>query len=87
MAIQSEQSLPTVKPELLEVAEAARILGVSSSTVYELAKNRRIAHRRVGVGRGRIFFTEQDILDYLESCKVERDSLPGAAKFTHRRPS
>ncbi len=86
MGQENNQTLHTISPEeLLEAEEAARLLRVSRSTVYDLAKSRKISHLRIGMGRGRLFFTRQAILDYLETCKVERDSLPPTARFTHRR--
>jgi excisionase family DNA binding protein len=66
-----------------QVQEVAKLLGVAPSTVYDLARQRKIAHRRIGTGRGRIVFTEADIEDFLNSCKVEALSLPAALKFTH----
>ena len=69
----------------MTVKECAEILCVSPSTVYSLAKERKISHRRVGVGRGRLIFTEQDVRDYLEACKVKAGSLAPDVTFTHRR--
>jgi excisionase family DNA binding protein len=69
----------------LTVLECAKALRVSPSTVYSLAKERRIAHRRVGVGRGRLLFTEQDIQEYLASCEVRAGSQRTAVTFTHSR--
>lgn len=74
-------------PDLLEVTDVARRLGVSVSTVYDMAKQRKIQHRRIGVGRGRVLFTEEDVQEYLEASKVERGALPHSANFTHRRHS
>ena len=66
-----------------QVQEVAKLLGVAASTVYDLARQRKIAHRRIGTGRGRLVFTEEDIEEYLNSCKVEALSLPASFKFTH----
>jgi excisionase family DNA binding protein len=66
-----------------QVREVAELLGVAPSTVYDLARQRKIAHRRIGTGRGRIVFTEEDIEEFLNSCKVASLSLPAAFKFTH----
>ena len=71
---------------MLSVREAAEHLGIAVSTVYDLVRQRKIAHHRVGTGRGRILFTEQDLSAYLGSCKVEAESLSPAFRFTHRRP-
>lgn len=66
-----------------QVQEVARILGVAPGTVYDLARQRKIPQRRIGTGRGRIVFTEQDVEEFLNSCKVEAFSLPASFKFTH----
>jgi excisionase family DNA binding protein len=68
-----------------QVQEVAKLLGVAASTVYDLTRQRKIPHRRIGTGRGRIVFTEQDVEDFLVSCKVEALSLPTSFKFTHGR--
>jgi excisionase family DNA binding protein len=66
-----------------QVPEVAELLGVAPSTVYDLARERKIPHRRIGTGRGRIVFTEQDVEEFLRLCKVEAHSLPASFKFTH----
>ena len=65
------------------VRDVAQLLGIAPSTVYDLARQRKIAHRRIGTGRGRIVFTEQDIQDFLNFCKAEPLSMPAAFGFTH----
>ncbi|HYV39193.1 MAG TPA: helix-turn-helix domain-containing protein, partial [Gemmataceae bacterium] len=70
---------------LLNVKAVAFRLGVSISTVYDLASQRKIPHRRVGAGRGRLLFAEEDIEQYLAACKVEAGSLPRPFAFTHQR--
>jgi excisionase family DNA binding protein len=67
----------------LQVREVAELLGVAPSTVYDMARLRKISHRRIGTGRGRIVFTEQDVREFLDGCKVEAGSLPASFKFTH----
>jgi len=66
-----------------QVQEVAELLGVAPSTVYDLARQRKISHRRIGTGRGRIVFTELDVQEFLDSCKVEALSLSASFKFTH----
>jgi excisionase family DNA binding protein len=66
-----------------QVQEVATLLGVAPSTVYDMVRLRKIPHRRVGTGRGRIVFTERDVEEFLDSCKVEALSLPASFKFTH----
>jgi excisionase family DNA binding protein len=67
------------------VREVATLLGVAASTVYDMVRQRKIPHRRIGTGRGRIVFTQQDVQEFLDSCKVEVHSLPASFKFTHGR--
>lgn len=45
----------------MTVAEAARALEVSASTVYQLCRAGRLGHVRVGLGRGAIRISEGDI--------------------------
>ncbi len=55
---------------LLTVPEAAERLNVSRGTIYHLCESGDLPHRRVGVGRGRIRFTEEDLQEYLDRKKV-----------------
>ena len=71
--------------EYLTVADVAQQLGISSSTVYDLARQRKISHCRVGVGRGRLLFTAQDVGDYVKARRIEADSLSPTMRFTHSR--
>ena len=66
-----------------QVQEVAKLLGVAPSTVYDLARERKIPHSRIGTGRGGIVFTEEDIEESLVSRKVEALSMPATFKFTH----
>jgi hypothetical protein len=50
-----------------------------------MVKQRKINHHRVGTGRGRILFSEEDLSAYRASCKVEAESLSPETRFTHRR--
>ena len=52
---------------LLSVREAAEHLGIAVSTVYDLVRQRKIGHHRVGTGRGRILLSEQALSPYLGS--------------------
>jgi excisionase family DNA binding protein len=56
---------------LLKVTQAAVRLGVSVSTLYQLAAARKIPHFRVGTGRGGIRFSEEQITCYLNRCRVD----------------
>jgi len=55
-------------PQLLTVREAAKLLNISKSFVYELAASRRITCYKIG--RGAIRFCLEDLLDYLEQCRI-----------------
>jgi excisionase family DNA binding protein len=71
---------------LLSVSEVADRLGIAVSTVYDLVRQHQIGHHRLGTGRGRILFSEQDLSAYLAACKVEAESRRPGFRFTHRRP-
>lgn len=73
------------RTNFLTVAEAADRLGISASTVYDMARQRRISHCRIGAGKGRLLFTEQDIQEFIESRRVEADSISPRMGFTHSR--
>lgn len=61
---------------LLTVIQAANRLGISASTLYQLVAARKIAHLRIGNGRGGIRFTDELLAGYLESCRVEPARAP-----------
>lgn len=56
-------------PRHCSEAEAAAALGVSIDTLQRVRRAGKIRFRRLGTGRGRIRYTEADLLDYLERCK------------------
>lgn len=62
----------------IDAAEAARRLGISMTSLYALCKARRLAHHRVGSGKGRgiYVFQPSDVVSYLASCRVE--AVPGS---------
>ncbi len=53
---------------MLTVREAADRLRISVSLVYQLVESRRLAHYRVGTGRGCIRIAEESIDEYLAQC-------------------
>jgi excisionase family DNA binding protein len=55
----------------MTVAEAARILEVTTGVVYDLCAKRLIGHHRVGAGRGQIRLTQADIDEYIARRRVE----------------
>lgn len=54
-----------IPPRQFTVAEAADYLSLSTDTVYDLAANCQLKSRRKGPRKGRIFFLQQDLDDYL----------------------
>ena len=56
---------------LLTIADAALILRISEDTVRRYAKAEKIPCRRVG---RRTLFTEADLLEYVDSCRVEPEA-------------
>ncbi|MBI1314016.1 helix-turn-helix domain-containing protein [bacterium] len=54
---------------LLTVKDVADRLNVSQSCIYQLVETGKIPHHRIGVGRGAIRFTEDDISEYLQNAR------------------
>ncbi len=61
---------PTLRT-LLTTEEVARRLSVSRSLVYELVVKGKLPHHRVGVGRGTIRISEDDVAEFLRCCRIE----------------
>lgn len=51
----------------MSVAEAAKRIGISASKLYQLVAARRVSHARVD---GKIILSDQDIAEFLASCRV-----------------
>jgi excisionase family DNA binding protein len=71
------------EPDWLTVAQAAEKLGMNVATLYRLVRARKIRHRRIGNGGGRIVFTEADLTGYLDACLVEIGPEPEAEPVTY----
>lgn len=59
------------------VPEAAKIVGISPSLLYQLCQEQLIPHYRVG-GRGRrgkILLSHADIEAFMQTCRVEEHPL------------
>ena len=54
--------------KLMTVAEAAERLSVSISCVYQLVERGKLPHHRIGIGRGAIRFSENDLTGFLNGC-------------------
>jgi len=66
----------------MTVTEAARILEVRPGFVYKLCSQGRLAHYRIGGGKGGrtlIRLEEQDVLAFKASCRVEAAQAPPRA--------
>lgn len=66
---------------LLTVKDVAERLKVSRSCIYQLVESGRIRHHRIGLGRGAIRFTEEDLTEYLVGIRSQptvSESRPSA---------
>jgi len=73
---------------MLSVKQVADRLQISKKTVYQLCAEGRLAHHRIGVGRGTIRIGEADLATFIEGCRVAPGSLVNAAGLKHiRMPS
>jgi len=62
----------------LTVSQVAERLGVSLATVYTLCSRRKLAHVRIGVGRGAIRIPEQALEDLVKKATVQTEESPAA---------
>jgi excisionase family DNA binding protein len=60
----------TGRENLLSPRDAASALGVSQATIYALVAAKAISHVRLGLGRGKIAFSEAHLLEYLRRNEV-----------------
>lgn len=61
-----EQTTDSLK--LLSTSDLSKIFNISQASVYRLIDSRRIPFYKIG---GSLRFSEQDIIKYLEACRVE----------------
>ena len=66
----------------MTVREAAKRLEVSVSTIYALCAKGLMPHSRVGLGRGVVRISEDDLKVFLESCRADH---PAPAKGLPKR--
>jgi len=66
---QPEPEQPEESPATMTVAQAARRLGCSERTLYDMVRDDRIGHYRVGSGRGSIRFRPEDLADYQQATQ------------------
>jgi len=55
----------------MDVQEVAKRLEVSTATVYALCARGRMPHARVGVGRGVIRISEEDLRAFVDRCRAD----------------
>ena len=74
---------------LLTPREVAERLKVSLSTVYGLVESGKLACYRIGLRRGAVRVSEEDLAAYLESCHhsqvIERQRAVRRVKLKHIR--
>jgi excisionase family DNA binding protein len=58
---------------MLTVKQAAERLQVSIGAIYHACADFRLAHVRIGRGRGTIRIREQDLEKFINACVVEED--------------
>ena len=63
-----QSELPLLTEPLLTADDAAALLRVRRSTVYELARNRRLPHVKVG---RRVLFVRSDLAAWIVTNRVE----------------
>lgn len=68
---------------MLTVTEVAKRLNCSESLVYALCAEGKLLHHRIGVGRGTIRVTEEQLAKLLEEC--ERRGARTPAELKHIR--
>ncbi len=74
---------------LLSVQQVADRLQVSPSCVYQLIDSGKLSHHRIGVARGTIRVSEDDLTTYLEDSRTESaneklpEPRPKRAKLKH----
>lgn len=66
---------------MLTVKDVADRLNVSQSIVYALVDAGQIVCHRIGLGRGSIRITEEDLARYLKSCRDATSS--SGSKLRH----
>lgn len=65
---------------LLTVKDVATRLNVSASCIYQLVESGKLSHHRIGLGRGAIRFSDEDIAEFLNQVReATRPQSPRAA--------
>jgi excisionase family DNA binding protein len=58
---------------MLNVREVAERLRVSATCVYQLIEQGRMACHRIGIGRGAIRVSEDDLEEFIDGCREKRN--------------
>jgi excisionase family DNA binding protein len=70
--------------EVLTVRQAAQRLQVAPTTVYGLCARRKLAHLRIGAGRGAIRITAEGLAAYLAGAAVQAGTAAPPPPPTHK---
>lgn len=70
---------------MMTIADIAKRLRISQACAYALVESKELAHYRIGLGRGRIRVSEEQLATYLEKRRVTKVEKPRTtpAKLTH----
>jgi excisionase family DNA binding protein len=68
---------------VLTVRQVAERLQVSQAAVYDLCRERRLAHFRVGLRRGAIRVNEEDLAAFISAATVRPGAPMNAAGLRH----
>jgi excisionase family DNA binding protein len=71
----------------VNVRQAAEQLEVSPSLVYALCARGKLGHHRVGLGRGAIRITDDDVRAYRDATRVEARADRPAVRAPARAPA
>ena len=77
---------PDRTSNLMKVPEVAKRLDVSVSMIYSLCAGGRMPHVRVGLGRGTIRISEEDLTAFLEACRADRPAPAASLRHIKIRP-
>ena len=59
---------------LISVADVAERLNVSNACVYRIVQSGKLPCHRIGNGRGTVRIAEEDLAEYLNTCRVEKSN-------------
>ena len=71
--------------QMLTVDQAAERLNVCVKTVRNLIGSGKLAHHRIGAGRGVIRITEEALARHLAECEVRENDSPTTPRRRERR--